>query len=124
MKSVRDLVDEALTVIREVEVTELADMDGWCLLDVREPEEFAAGHPAGARNVPRGMLEVAVDLEHPKRDPSLADRGIKLALICGSGVRSALAAKALVEMGFHDPVSVRGGWAAYSSAGLPVKTGP
>jgi len=117
-------VDEALTVIREVEVTELADMDGWCLLDVREPEEFAAGHPAGARNVPRGMLEVAVDLEHPKRDPSLADRGIKLALICGSGVRSALAAKALVEMGFHDPVSVRGGWAAYSSAGLPVKTGP
>lgn len=105
-------------------MTELADMDGWCLLDVREPEEFAAGHPAGARNVPRGMLEVAVDLEHPKRDPSLADRGIKLALICGSGVRSALAAKALVEMGFHDPVSVRGGWAAYSSAGLPVKTGP
>ncbi|MGE0001873.1 MAG: rhodanese-like domain-containing protein [Fimbriimonadaceae bacterium] len=123
MKSVQDLVDEALKVVREVEVGDLASMQDWVLLDVREPEEFASGHPAGARNVPRGMLEVAVDHEHRKRDPSLGDRSLKLALICGSGVRSALAAKAMVEMGFDDPVSVRGGWTAYVASGLPVERG-
>lgn len=117
------MVAEALVHVREVEVGDLAEMDDWVLLDVREPEEFLAGHPVGARNVPRGMLEVAADLEHPKRDPSLADRSQKLALICGSGVRSALAAKAMLEMGFTDPVSVRGGWAAYSQAGLPTAKG-
>lgn len=123
MKSVQDLVNEALTVVREVEVGDLASTQDWVLLDVREPEEFAAGHPVGAKNVPRGMLEVAVDLEHRKRDPSLGDRSLKLALICGSGVRSALAAKAMLEMGFDDPVSVRGGWTAYRAAGLPVAGG-
>jgi rhodanese-related sulfurtransferase len=118
------MVNEALQYVREVEPTDLAQMQDWILLDVREPDEFAAGRPAGSVNVPRGVLEVKADLQHPKRDPALADRSLKVALICGSGVRSALAARALLEMGFQDPVSVRGGWTAYSACGLPVEKGP
>lgn len=123
MKSVRELVAEALETVREVEPADLAAMEGWLLIDVREPDEFAEGRAPGSRNVPRGMLEVRADLEHPKRDPSLADRGLRIACICGSGVRSALAAAALRQMGFSDPVSVRGGFTAYAAAGLPVERG-
>jgi rhodanese-related sulfurtransferase len=117
------MVREALQSVREIEPDEIKGLDGWTLIDVREPDEFVAGHPPGFRSVPRGILEVRADLEHPKRDPSLADRSQRVALICGSGVRSALAARALQEMGFVDPVSVRGGFTAYCKAGLPVEQG-
>lgn len=90
-------------------------------MDVREPDEFAEGHIPGARNYPRGFLEVRADLEHYKRDPALADRSQKIVLYCGGGHRSALAAKVLVEMGFTDVLSLKGGWTEYTSRGLPVE---
>jgi rhodanese-related sulfurtransferase len=120
-KTVDDFVQEALRTVREVTVEEASRLDGWVLLDVREPDEFAAGRPPRALNVPRGFLEVKADLEHPKRDARLADRSQKIACFCGGGVRSAMAAKTLQEMGFADVVSVRGGWTAWAEAGLPVE---
>lgn len=91
------------------------------LLDVREPDEFAAGHIPGARNFPRGFLEVRADLEHYKRDPWLEDRGRKLILYCGGGHRSALAGKTLQEMGFRQIRSLAGGWTAWTERELPVE---
>ena len=95
------------------------DRDGWHFLDVREPDEFAASHIPGARNSPRGFLEVRADLEHHKRDPWFEDRERKLVLYCGGGHRSALAAQALQQMGFARVVSLAEGWTGWTERKYP-----
>jgi len=62
---------------------------------------------------------VRADLVHPKRDPWLGDRNRKLILYCGGGNRSALAARALCEMGFTNVRSLAGGWKAWTEGGFP-----
>jgi len=124
-KSLADLVADALTTVREItpeEVRALLDRperEGWEIVDVREADEFAAGRLPGARLYPRGFLEVRADLEHPKRDPWLADRNRKLVLYCGGGHRSALAAQALQRMGFANVRSMAGGWTGWTQRGFP-----
>lgn len=126
-RSLADFVRQALAVIDEVPPEELRalldlpDRGGFEILDVREADEFAAGHIPGARHYPRGFLEVRADLEHPKRDPWLADRSRKLILYCGGGHRSALAARALHEMGFHDVRSLAEGWTGWTKRGYPTE---
>ena len=128
-RSLADFVAEALRVVEEVRPAEVLrrlgapDREGWHLLDVREPDEFAEGHIPGARNSPRGFLEVRADLEHHKRDPWFADRERPLLLYCGGGNRSALAARTLQQMGFRRVVSMAGGWAAWLELGYPVEGG-
>ena len=89
----QEMVAAARETVPEIEPADLAARAGASVIDVREPDEFAAGHLPGARHFPRGFLEVRADLEHPKRDPWLADRERKLVLYCGGGNRSALAAR-------------------------------
>ena len=126
-KSLADLVREALAEVREIApeevraLLELPDRGGWHLVDVREADEFSAGHLPGARHSPRGFLEVRADLEHRKRDPWLADRSRKLILYCGGGHRSALAAQSLQRMGFRDVRSLAGGWAGWTERGYPTE---
>jgi rhodanese-related sulfurtransferase len=125
-KALKDFVREALAQIREILPEEAADIlaqlesAGWSFIDVREPDEFAAGHLPGARNFPRGFLEVKADLEHPKRDVWLAQRDRPLVLYCGGGHRSALAAQTLQEMGFTQVVSLAEGWTGWTKRGYPV----
>lgn len=123
-KSLADLVREALAEVREIapeEVAALLDRPDVAILDVREADEFAAGHLPGARHYPRGFLEVRADLEHPKRDPWLADRSRKLVLYCGGGHRSALAAQSLKRMGFGEVLSMAGGFGGWTQRGLPTE---
>jgi rhodanese-related sulfurtransferase len=125
-KSLDDLVREALETVAEFRPEEVARLletpgrEGWHLIDVREVEEFAAGRLPGARHFPRGFLEVRADLEHPKRDPWLADRKRMLILYCGGGNRSALAAHALLAMGFSCVRSMAEGFAGWTKRGYPV----
>lgn len=122
-KTLRTMLDEAREWVPEVDPSaareRLASPDdghgGWMLLDVREPEEFAAGSVPGSINVPRGILEVAADHDHPKRDERLQNRHRKLLVLCAGGNRSLLAARTLQQMGFQEAVSVRGGYAAWSA---------
>ena len=126
-KSLSDLVDAALAHIDEMETEEAMrllgepDRNGWHVIDVREPDEFAQGRIPGARNFPRGFLEVRADLVHPKRDSFLEDRKRPMILYCGGGHRSALAVRTLLEMGFTRVVSLRGGWTSWIEARLPVE---
>lgn len=123
-KSLQDFVHEALQHVEEIsadQVMEIRPEDGIMLLDVREPEEFAAGHLPGAYNVPRGFLEVKADLEHYKRDPELSDRTRKIVCYCGGGHRSALAAHTLQLMGFDDVKSMAGGWTEWTKKGHPTE---
>ncbi len=124
-KTVKDFVAEALEQVKEIEparVKERLGEPGLLILDVREPEEFAAGHMPGAINIPRGFLEVRADLEHPKRDARLGDRNQKVICYCAGGVRSAMAAKTLKEMGFENPHSMNGGWTRWTEENLPSES--
>ncbi len=126
-KSLADFVNAALSRIDEISLQEtrrlleVPDREGWHIVDVREPDEFAAGRIPGARNIPRGFLEVRADLDHSKRDPWLADRTRKLVLYCGGGNRSALAAQTLQEMGFETIVSMAGGFSGWTRSDYPVE---
>jgi rhodanese-related sulfurtransferase len=126
-KTLDDLVNEALESVEEISPTEAARLlegpghDGWHFVDVREADEFAAGHIPGARHAPRGFLEVRADLHHPKRDPWWSDRARPLICYCGGGNRSVLAARSLQSMGFSELRSLAGGWSAWTAARLPVE---
>ena len=127
-KSLADLVREALAEVREVSPEDVhalldrPDRGGATLVDVREADEFAAGHLPGAKHYPRGFLEVKADLDHPKRDAWLsADRDRPLVLYCGGGHRSALAAQSLQRMGFTRVTSMAEGWTGWTKRGYPVE---
>jgi rhodanese-related sulfurtransferase len=126
-KSLDDFVKAALEQVEEISVDAAAkllarpDRDGWTFVDVREDDEFAAGHIPGARHSPRGFLEVRADRKHPKRDPWFDDRGRKVILYCGGGNRSALAARTLGEMGFTRVMSMAGGFTAWNAEKFPVE---
>ena len=85
---------------------------GALLLDVREPDEWTAGHAPGAKHVPLGELNARVD-ELPKDRPIVA--------VCRVGGRSGKAAEALQASGY-DVVNLDGGMQAWDAAGQPVVT--
>ena len=126
-RSLADFVRAALETVEEIspegaaEILAKSDRAGWYFVDVREPDEYAEGHIPGARNFPRGFLEVRADLEHHKRDPWLEDRGRKLILYCGGGHRSALATRTLQEMGFERVLSLAKGWTGWIERDLPTE---
>ena len=122
-----DFVDAAKREIVEVTpeaalaILEAPDREGWHVVDVREPDEFAGGHIPDAKSSPRGFLEVRADLVHEKRDPWLGDRGRKLILYCGGGNRSALAARTLQQMGFTTVRSLTEGFSGWTGRSYPVE---
>jgi rhodanese-related sulfurtransferase len=112
-----DLVAKAKTRIREISPQEASQrLSAVTIVDVREPEEYKAGHLPGAINVPRGLLEFRVDTH-----PVLSDRNRSIVMQCQSGGRSALATVTMQELGYKDVVNLAGGFAAWSTAGLPVE---
>lgn len=129
MKTAQQLVAAAKAEINEIDVkqlTALAAQHEIVLIDVREPDEFAAGHIAHSINYPRGVLEMRIH-QHPKVAAvcdtlqaltALADEPVYL--LCRSGARSTLAAQSLQTMGFHKVYSVAGGFQAWLDAGYPV----
>lgn len=117
MKSAHDLVLAARARIREVPLAEAeaALREADVVIDVREPDEYAAGHLPGAILVPRGLLEFKLG-----SDEKLSARDRRLLLYCKTSGRAALAAAALQEMGYLHVQSLAGGYDAWAAAGLPV----
>jgi len=87
---------------------------GAVLIDVREDNEFALGHAAGATHMGRGIIERDIVQTFPDKDTELI-------LYCGGGYRSALAADNLQKMGYTNVWSMDGGWAAWKEAGAPIE---
>jgi len=110
------LVNDAKSRIREINIDEYRKMprEGHLLIDVREDNEYAAGHAAGAIHLGKGIIERDIETRVP-------DKSTTLVLYCGGGFRSALAADALQKMGYRNVLSLDGGWRAWNSAGLPVE---
>ena len=104
-------VQDALAVVDDPEIV---------FVDVRETVELQeSGAIPGAVHAPRGFLEFIVDPEGPMHQPVLAS-GKLLILYCGTGGRSALATKTLVDMGVTNVVSMAGGINAWIEADGPV----
>jgi rhodanese-related sulfurtransferase len=84
------------------------------LLDVREREDWNAGHVEGARHLPRGEVELEIEELVPDLDQ-------RIICYCGGGSRSALVAESLQRMGYRNVRSVAGGFRAWKEAGPPSK---
>ncbi len=117
MKSAHDLVLAAKSRIQEVPLAdaEQAIGDAHVLIDVREADEYAAGHIPGAIHISRGVLEFRMS-----GAPELAARDQAIVLYCKTSGRAALAAAALQEMGYLQVRSITGGFDAWVAAGKPV----
>ncbi|MBI1849757.1 MAG: molybdopterin-synthase adenylyltransferase MoeB [Planctomycetes bacterium] len=82
------------------------------VIDVREKDEYAQGFVPGATWIPRGFLE-------PKIEEAVPDKNREIVLYCAGGTRSALAAKALGDLGYANVVSMSGGFGKWKELGLP-----
>ncbi len=110
-----DIVNDAKGRITECDVALARERvaAGAVLIDVREDNEFAAGHAAGARHMGRGVIERDIVQTFP-------DKSTEMVLYCGGGYRSALAAEMLQKMGYTNVSSMDGGWAAWKEADAPI----
>jgi rhodanese-related sulfurtransferase len=117
MKTAHDLVMAAKARVQEVPLqdAEQAIRDADVLVDVREADEFAAGHLGGAVHISRGMLEFKFSA-----NPALQSRDLKVLLYCKTSGRAALAAAVLHDMGYLNVHSLAGGFDAWVAAGKPV----
>lgn len=105
-----------IDVISVHDFTHIADADDIVVVDVRDASEREAeGAIPGSVHASRGMLEFHADPESPAHLTSF-DTEKRLILYCGTGGRSALAAKTLIDMGFPEVSSLVGGYAAWKSA--------
>ena len=112
----KDMLAEANAVIESVAVLDLPyhlEDDDVVLIDIRESDERAQeGEIPGSIHVPRGLLEFRADPESPIHNPAF-DPERRFILYCGTGARSALAAKTLLDMGFPEVATLAGGYAAW-----------
>lgn len=120
VKSAKELVADAgqfIEALSGVDAARLTNDPNVVFVDVREPDELQkTGTLKGAVHVPRGLLEFQADPTSPMHKSELGG-GKKLVLYCGSGGRSALAAKALTDMGMKNVAHVAGGFPALQQAG-------
>ena len=117
-KSHEELAAEARETTEHVSVEEVHDAlrsgAGVTIVDVREPDEWGAGHIPGATLIPRGVLEHRAAEELPDRDR-------RIVVHCNAGGRGALAAKTLTEMGYTKVANLEGGLNAWRERGYETE---
>lgn len=124
-KGYQQLVAEAMAEVKTYSVAEvqvrLHDA-AVQIVDIRDIRELAEGTVVGAYHAPRGMLEFWVDPASPYHKPLFADESREFVLFCGAGWRSALAAKALQDMGMTNVAHIEGGYTEWVKQGAPTET--
>lgn len=113
----RRLLADVKTRITEVTLDDYlrtaATEDKPVLIDIREADEWAAGHAPEAIHISRGVLEGSIEEEVP-------DVTTPIVLSCAGGNRSALSAENLQKMGYTRVSSLIGGFGAWQKSGQPV----
>ena len=111
------LVEEVRNHVRECDVRQVWDLLNserkFCLIDVREESELAAGRIPCSIRIGKGIIERDIEGIIP-------DKGATLLLYSRRGFRSLLAAESLVRMGYRDVASIKGGWQDWVEEGYPV----
>ena len=125
MKTFKQLVSEHERLIQQIMPWDLGQkLSGPhtpLILDIREPEEFAAMHIADSVNVPRGILEAACDYGYSETLPELAEaRSREVVVVCRSGNRSVLAAHTLQLMGYENVISMKTGLKGWNDYEQPL----
>ena len=112
------LVQLAKSQITEISAQELKRRldtgEDLTVVDVRERDEFIQGHLPDAVFIPRGFLELQIEQHQPERNQPLV-------VYCAGGVRSALAARNLKEMGYTNVISLIGGFNGWKNVGYAFK---
>jgi rhodanese-related sulfurtransferase len=124
IKSSQTLVSEALIEVKTITADEALKLsnEGVCtLIDIREKGELdKTGRIENSNHIPRGMLEFWLDPEGPYFKSGKIDMNKEMVLFCAGGLRSALAAKSLKEMGFEKVSHIDGGFAAISQSDFKI----
>lgn len=96
------------------QAVQLINREKAVVIDVCEPEEFAAGHVGGAKNIPLGQLQ--------ERLPQVAkNKAVPIILVCAKGARASRAAGIAKGLGYEKAQALAGGLAAWREANLPVE---
>jgi rhodanese-related sulfurtransferase len=112
-----DLVVEAKSQIKEVSTAEAqALMTKRTIIDVREYDEFAAGHLPGAINIPRGVLEFKIGSV-----AECVDQARPYLIYCRTSGRAAMSTVQLQRIGYTDVISMGGGFEAWNTEGRPTE---
>jgi molybdopterin/thiamine biosynthesis adenylyltransferase len=116
-----DLLANVRGAVRTVSLDEvrrrLEAGEPYVLVDVREKDEVRQGYIPGAVHLPRGFLEMQAEQKLP-------DRNANLVVYCAGGVRSAFAAKSLLELGYANVESANPGFVRWKDLGFPVERPP
>ena len=124
IKSSQTLVTEALSEVKTItadEALKLSNENKCTLIDIREKGELdKTGRIENSNHIPRGMLEFWLDPEGPYFKSGKIDMSKEMVLFCAGGLRSALAAKSLKEMGFEKVSHIDGGFAAISQTDFKI----
>ena len=124
IKSSQTLVTEALSEVKTItadEALKLSNENKCTLIDIREKGELdKTGRIENSNHIPRGMLEFWLDPEGPYFKSGKIDMSKEMVLFCAGGLRSALAAKSLKEMGFENVSHIEGGFAAISQSDFKI----
>lgn len=117
-KSYADLLREARAAIPEVSPGQTEDSlarRNALVVDVREDQEWDAGHVPGAAHISKSYIEQRIEDAAPARDRPIV-------LYCAGGVRSLFAAQTMAAMGYTDVTSMVGGFQRWKAEGRPVET--
>ena len=124
IKSSQTLVEEAkknIETLSSENVKQLIEKKEITLIDVRDIRElWKEGTIENSRHIPRGMLEFWLDPESSYYKTNKVHDIKKIVLFCALGLRSALATKSLVDMGFKNVAHVEGGFDALKKSGLNI----
>ena len=124
IKSSQTLVSEALSEVKTItadEALKLSNEDKCTLIDIREKGELdKTGRIENSNHIPRGMLEFWLDPDGPYFKSGKIDMNKEMVLFCAGGLRSALAAKSLKEMGFEKISHIDGGFAAINQSDFKI----
>ena len=124
IKSSQTLVSQALKMIKTIspaEALKLSNNNECNLIDIREKGELdKSGRVENSHHIPRGMLEFWLDPESPYFKNGKLDMEKEIVLFCAGGLRSALAAKSLKEMGFENVSHIEGGFAAINQSDFKI----
>jgi hypothetical protein len=124
IKSSSQLVAEALKEIQTIstdEAFQIVESNNCNLIDIRDIRELEKeGRVENSHHIPRGMLEFWLDPNSPYFKEGKLDQNKEMVLFCAGGMRSALAAKSLIEMGFEKVSHIDGGFGAIKQSKFKI----
>jgi rhodanese-related sulfurtransferase len=124
IKSSQTLVSEALIEVKTItpdDALKLSNENKCNLIDIRDVTELQKeGQVENAQHIPRGMLEFWLDPESVYFKDGKLDINKEMVLFCAGGLRSALAAKSLQDMGFKNVSHIDGGFGAIKGSGFKI----